>query len=474
MIKTFLSFFLTPAICLAQLSPLTEAWKNDTKGLKNASIGYCVLDAATASVVLEYNAHLALVPASTLKVVTTSAAMGLLGNGFRYETKLFYTGIFNKQSGVLNGDLVIAGSGDPTLQSENFVRDSSRITDKWAQTLKEKGIKEITGAIIGDGSYFDRSIPDNWVWGDIGNYFGTVPCGLSFMDNKFKLTYTTKNPGSKAELNTIYPNYQKTPITVLSTIIAKGTEDEASVYGDPFSYYKEVKGKLPPHKTNFVLEAALPDPALLCAEMLYTSLLKVGIVCGKSPALSNYKKADTLVAKHVLYTYFSPSLDKILFYTNLKSNNMYCESLLRSMGKGSAYGGIEAVKNYWQKRGLDVSELFMTDGSGLSRSNTVTTGLQAQLLCKIYRDSLNYKIFNVSLPVAGKSGSMSTIGKGTPIENNLRAKTGYINRARGYCGYVKCKSGRDLAFSILFNNYSCSAKEAKTELEKFMVELANL
>jgi D-alanyl-D-alanine carboxypeptidase/D-alanyl-D-alanine-endopeptidase (penicillin-binding protein 4) len=138
------------------------------------------------------------------------------------------------------------------------------------------------------------------------------------------------------------------------------------------------------------------------------------------------------------------------------------------------YLGIDAVKNYWQKQGLNVDELYMVDGSGLSRADGVTTTFQASLLSKIYKDSTFYKAFNASLPVAGKSGSMSNVGKGKPIEGNMRAKTGYINRARGYAGYVKTKTGKELAFSVLFNNYNCSAKEAKTKIERFLVELSDI
>jgi serine-type D-Ala-D-Ala carboxypeptidase/endopeptidase (penicillin-binding protein 4) len=473
MLRNLLLFFWAPVLCHAQLSTFAEAWKND-KDLKNASIGFCVLDARTSSVITEYNAQLGLIPASTLKVVTTSAALGLLGPDFRYQTKLYYTGTLNFKTGELNGNLVITGSGDPTMQSENFAKDSQLVTDKWAQVLWDKGIRKISGTIIGDASCFERAVPDNWVWSDIGNYFGTTPCGLSYSDNKFKILYNSHAAGSLAEVIGIRPNYQGVPIDVVSTVTASGTEDEAFVYGDPFSYRKEVKGRIPPNKNNYEVEAALPDPALLCAQQLYASLQKRGIPCGTHAALSNYEKADTLVGKQWLYTHFSPTLDKIVLYTNLKSNNLYAESLLRTMGKGRVAAGIETVKNYWQQRGLDVSELFMSDGSGLSRSNTTTTGLQARLLSKVYRDSVNYKLFNASLPVAGKSGSMSSIGKGTAIENNLRAKTGYIQRARGYCGYVKTRSGQELAFSLLFNNYNCSAKEAKLKLEKFMVALWEL
>lgn len=464
---------LLPLVFRGQLMTLPESWKNN-KDLKSAAIGFCIMDAATSSVIAEYNSRQFLIPASTLKVVTTSAALGILGNTFRYETKLLYNGTFDKTTGILNGDLVILGSGDPTLQSEYFLRDNTPVTDTWAKALKQKGIKEIKGRIIADASCFEHTVPSNWIWGDIGNYFGAVPCGVSYNDNKYIILYTTGLTGSMAKTGSITPVYLTQHMSITSSVVARGTEDEAYVYGDPFSYERKVTGSIPPNKKNYEVEAALPDPALLCAEALYTSLTATGIVCNKNKLLSEYSKNPATTSLQLLYTHTSPTLDNIVLYTNLKSNNMYCESLVLTLGKGNRDAGLEVIKDYWQKRGLDISEVFMTDGSGLSRANTITTYFQCQLLTKMYRDSLHYRAFNNSLPVAGKSGSMSNLGKGTFIEGNLCAKTGYINRVRGYCGYVKTKSGKDLAFSILFNNYNCNAKEAKLELEKFLVALGDL
>ncbi|MDO9001634.1 MAG: D-alanyl-D-alanine carboxypeptidase/D-alanyl-D-alanine-endopeptidase [Bacteroidota bacterium] len=457
----------------AQIPTLVESWKTD-KDLKSATLSFCVIDAQSGEIVSELNSHQFVIPASTQKVITTGAILGTLGPNYKYSTKLFYTGSLNKETGILSGDLIIYGSGDPTLQSEYFTKDTNQITDKWAQILKEKGIKEIKGKIIGDASYFERIIPGNWIWADINNYFGAAPCGLSYNDNKFKILYNSKENGTKAIVSKTIPAYCNTTICINSNVISKGTEDEAFVYGDPYSYTKEVSGKIPPNKTNFEVEATLPDPALLCAEKLFTSLSKIGIKCNQHLIESNYKRSDSVISKQLLYTHYSPSLDKIIYHTNLKSNNLYCETLLRTLGKGSMSSGINAVESYWQKKGLDVSELFMVDGSGLSRANTVTTSFQSNLLTTVFNDSALYKIFNSSLPVAGKSGSMSNIGKGKLIENNMRAKTGYINRARGYCGYVKSKSGKDLAFSVLFNNYNCSAKEAKNKIEKFLIAVGEL
>ena len=146
--------------------------------------------------------------------------------------------------------------------------------------------------------------------------------------------------------------------------------------------------------------------------------------------------------------------------------------MLKGSG-GTTEAGIEVVKNYWKSLGVNLDGLNMTDGSGLSRSNGITTLIQTNILQKASKQKW-YPYFLKSLPVAGKSGSMSNLCKGTLAENNLQAKTGYINRARGYAGYVKTKSGKLLCFSLLANNYSCSATEMKKRLERLLVAMGNL
>lgn len=469
----FFYLFLFPFLINAQLNRVVEDWKND-KELKNASISFCVLDINTSNIILEQNSHQSLIPASTLKVVTTSAALGILGENFRYETKIYYTGNLDKKSGILNGDIIIFGSGDPTLQSEYFSKDSSLITDKWAAIIKNKGIKEIKGSIIGDASHFERTIPDDWIWSDINNYFGTTPSGLSFIDNKFKILFTSNNSGEAAFIQNTFPVYLNKPYIITSNVISKGTEDEAFVYGDPFSFTKNVSGSIPPNKKNYEIEASLPDPALLCAEKLFLSLQKIGVNCNENLIKSNFQKNNNIGSWQIIHSHLSPPLNKIIYFTNQHSNNLFCESLLLTLGNGNIINGITAVKTYWQKRGLDINELFMADGSGLCRANTITTSFQTKLLSKIFRDTVNGKSLINSLPLAGSSGSMINIGRGKYIENNMRAKTGYIKRVRGYCGFVKSRSGKNIAFSVLFNNFNCSALSAKLKIEKFLIELGEL
>lgn len=463
-----------PVFVFCQLNDFVSEWAKD-KDLKSAILSYCVYDYKNDLVLAENNAHTFVIPASTLKTITTAAALKVLGNNYRFQTKISYSGTFNKESGVLNGDLYIIGGGDPTIQSENFYKpDSLTLIDKWSSQIKAAGIKEITGKIIGDASAWEHNVPGNWIWADICNYFGAVPCGLSFKDNKFKVIFNSKAAGSTAELVKVIPESLNSKITIVNNVIAKGTEDEAFIYGDPFGYTKYISGKIPPNKTNFEVEAALPDPALLCAESFVGSLKRNGVKCKDNSAMSNYEKRDTSIKLTNIFSHYSPNLERIVQVTNITSNNLFAESLLRALGSGSQYIGIDVVRKFLTNKGVDVNEINMTDGSGLARSDLVTTSLQATLLGKIQLDNMIAKSFYNSLPVAGKQGSMSNIGKGTYIENKMRAKTGYINKARGYCGYMTTKTGKEVSFSILFNNYNCSAKEAKVKIEKFLVALGEL
>jgi D-alanyl-D-alanine carboxypeptidase/D-alanyl-D-alanine-endopeptidase (penicillin-binding protein 4) len=459
---------------------ILDNYKKD-KDLQHATYSFCVLDAASGKMIKEYNSELALIPASTMKIVTTSAALGILGKDYTYKTNYYIFQKTDSVSGQNNNNLLIKGSGDPSFGSSYFYINDSSFLNPIIQKLKVKGIKKINGSIIADVSYFDNSIPSTWIWGDIGNYFGAGANGLSYRDNKFSLFYNSGNPNTTAEIENISPTYFSKKITLQSNVIASGTEDDAFVFGDPNGYSRMVKGTIPPNKKHYEVEAEMPEPALYFINQLHTELKKNNLVNNETKLIVN-EIPNTYQSKseQLVYTHTSPKLEKIVYYTNIKSNNHYAESLLKTLGatksgkQGTTTNGISAAENYWKDRGIDVSGLHMADGSGLSRANTITTKIQSTILSKIYGDSLMYPAFNASLPIAGRNGSMTSLCKGTFAEGNMRAKTGYINRARGYCGYVKTKSGKELAFSVLFNNYDCSPKEMKLKIEKLLVALVDL
>ncbi len=481
----FLFFFLHTAFGYSQtpskLNSEIEKLKSDV-ALKHASWSVCVMPVNKDVIIAEYNSNVSLVPASTMKLVTTGAALSILGSDFKFETKLQYDGIFDSINGIIKGNLFIKGGGDPSLDSKYFKddKDSSSITDKWALILKSKGIRKIEGAIIADASIFeDNSVPAQWIWADMGNYFGAGASGLSYHDNEYSLYFNSGKPGTTTILTTVLPKVEN--LQIINKVQSGGATDSAYIYGSPYTYYRTVEGTIPPDKSNFEVKGSLPDPSLYCAKALEASLKRNGIgILKNATTIRQLKEEGKYLesSRQTIYTNYSPSLDKIVYWTNLKSINLYAEHLLKYMayvksGLGTENEGIKTVISFWKSKGVDVSGFSMNDGCGLSRANVITTKTQVQLLRWMAKDK-SFKAFYNSLPIAGKSGSLINFCQGTFAENNLCAKSGYITGARGYTGYVKNKKGELFCFSILANNYECTPTEMKKKLEKIVVAIPEL
>lgn len=453
----------------AQPERVLETWKKD-KSLQHATISWSVRDLSSQKIVSQYLPSSLLIPASTQKIFCTAAALTRLGPDFRFETPLCYTGTLDKENGILRGDLIIIGSGDPSLQSK--YTGTTSVTDKWAAELLKLGIRKIEGGIIGDAGAFPRAIPSKWLYEDVSNYYGAGVCALNFFDNQFILSFNSGEPGTMAELIGTKPLYDNQPYFITHSVTASGKSDEAYVYGDPTSFTRSVFGSIPPNKKNYELEAALPDPALLCAERLQKSLLKLGITC-KNKASSRYQTPGT-EQRQTLYTHYSVSLKQLVQITNQYSNNLYCEALRYLLGKGDPEKGLAEIKAIAANYGVDTSALFLADAAGLSRLNACTTEAESLFLTNLLNKQSSGPSFLQTLPVAGRPGSLATLGKGTYLENNLTAKSGNMSRVRAYTGYLKTKSGKDLVFSVIINNFSCSGKAMKPKFETFLLSLSEL
>jgi len=475
----YFSFFQLHSQSTTKLNAVIENLKKDN-ALKHASWSICVMNTKKDSAISEYNSTISLVPASTMKIVTTGAALSILGSDFKFETKIQYDGILDTITGLLKGNLYIIGGGDPTLESEYFKdkKDSLTTTEKWAAILKSKGIKKIDGAIIGDASIFeDNMIPSQWIWGDMGNYFGAGACGLTYHDNKYTLYFRSGTIGTKTSINKILPDV--TDLQIINTVTSGGNDDNAFIYGSPYSNYRLVQGTIPVNKNNYEVDGSIPDPALFCAQSMEQSLKAIGIAVSKKATTIRALKETTEFSetnKQTLYTHHSPPLEKIVYWTNLKSINLYAEHLLKyisykKVGIGRETDGTEIISTYWKDQGVDVSGFFMNDGCGLARANVITTKTETQIL-RLMSKGKNFNAFYNSFPIAGKSGSLGSLCEGTCAENNMRAKSGYITRARGYAGYVKNKKGELLCFSVLANNYECTPTEMKLKLEKLLIAIA--
>jgi D-alanyl-D-alanine carboxypeptidase/D-alanyl-D-alanine-endopeptidase (penicillin-binding protein 4) len=466
----------------SKLRPEIEQLKSDTN-LTHASWSICVLDAKKDSVIAEYNSQLSLVPASIQKIITTSTALSLLGWDFKYQTFLEYDGKLDSAKRILHGNLYIKGNGDPTLGSETFRKKSDTVplTDQWAKILQAKGIQKIDGAVIGDASSFeDEMIPSTWIWGDIGNYYGAGASGLNYMDNKFSLYYKSgSKKGDTAYVTEISPFVLG--LKVVSTVRTGLYLDNAYIYGAPYDPLRYVKGTVPANKKDYEVEGSIPDPSLFCAQALDSSLKKIGITIEKKPTTVKIQNSESRIQNSEprtrLFTQTSHTLDKIIYQTNIQSNNLFAESILKTIAlKKTKFGedqaGIDIITNYWRSKGIDLKGFYMADGCGLSRHNAITTKHLVKILQLISTDTLVFKKLYESLPVAGKSGSLGKLCKGTCAENNLHAKSGYMTRVRSYAGYVTSKKGNLLTFAIIVNNYDCSPQLMKDKLEELMIAIA--
>lgn len=462
------------------LSSIDKAITNlvSDPSLKNASISFYVYDAENKLEVASYNADQSLVTASTMKVVTTATALDLLGSWSKFTTKLSYDGFLDTNC-TLHGNLYIEGGGDPTLGSKYF--DDEDFMLHWVDAIAEQGIHHIDGKIIGDASYFsDEYVPSTWGWGDMGNYYGTGVSGLTIHDNTVTFTFEAGTENNDSTHISCFEPY--TPDIRIDNRVKAGntTKDEAYVFGGPYDPYRLIKGRIPKGAKDFDVRGAMHDPAYVAAFELETLLYRHGITTSSNASTVRIDRLDGILdtAKRTsFYEHESPSVSKIVYWTNLISNNLFAEHLLKHIGvakyhDGSVFSGTTGVYNYWTEKGLDLTGFSMNDGSGLSRANAVSAKHLVQILTAM-KSSKYYDSFYSSLPNCGKTGTLKNYGKGTKIYNNLRAKSGTMTRVKSFAGYVKSASGKDLVFAIIVNNHNCPTYEIGKKLERLMISLGD-
>lgn len=436
-----------------------------------ALVAYKIIDLDSSLTLYEQNAQMALTPASIMKLLTTATALEVLGQDFQFKTSLFIKG--NIKDSVLYGDIILVGGGDPTLGSRYFPNRNP--FEDFRVALKKKGINKINGNIIADDSHFsEEEIPDTWVWGDLGNYYGTGVSGLNYHDNTVFLEFSSGNVGDTTKLISLEPNYPS--LHFKNWVTAQNiNSDQAYIFGSPYDEKRLVKGSIPKNRNSFKVKGSVPNPPLFAASVFKSYLDSNNLMVSGSVLVNRNAHADTNLV--LVKNYFSPKLKDIVYQTNQFSINHYAEVLARELGRkngnGSFASGVKYITKHWEKQGVDVSFLFIEDGSGLSRHSALSPNTMTRIL-EIMFYSENRDAFQSSLPVAGKSGTLINMLKDTHAENNLKAKSGSMTRVRSYAGYVTSKSGRHLAFVIMVNNYSNFSLEIRKDLEKFMELVAEI
>jgi serine-type D-Ala-D-Ala carboxypeptidase/endopeptidase (penicillin-binding protein 4) len=410
-----------------------------------------------------FNARQSVQTASTLKLVTTATALAVLGPGFRYTTFLEHDG--SVRDSLLTGNLIVRGTGDPSLGSGRFgvTADWPTLLSIWAVAVRQAGIRRISGAVVGDASlYDDLTTPDTWPWGDLGNYYGASLSALSVNENLYKAVFRPgKTVGSAATLLRTEPALPYLTMTNRVTTDAANTDDQTNLYAAPFGNTVFLTGKVPLGRIEFPVKGALPDPAYSVAFSLAQRLTQDSVRIGTPPLTyrAGFPAPANAPRRTVLMQVQSPPLAELIQQTNFQSLNSYAEALLRTAASRLAKRAVnndesvEEVEKYWQSRGVNMGGFRMRDGSGLSTTGAVTASTLTGILATMSRDAA-FPVFYESIPVVGQSGTVRNLGKDTPAFGNVRAKSGTLEGVKAYAGYATARNGELVSFALLVNRYT--------------------
>jgi D-alanyl-D-alanine carboxypeptidase/D-alanyl-D-alanine-endopeptidase (penicillin-binding protein 4) len=364
-------------------------------------------------------------------------------------------------NGVLAGDLVVVGSGDPSLTAADGMAD--RVFADWAARLKAAGIRRVAGRIVGDGTALG-AIPygDGWMWDDLVDEYSAGVTALQLNEDAVRVEVA---PGPSAGASagiTVTP--VSGGITIDNNVItsAAGTDPSVIMRRLPGVSRLDVGGTIPLGHAPIAAGVSVADPTQFFVDALRAALVRDGIDVQQS-AIRNPQSAAR--EGRTLVEYRSPPLSTLALRLMKISQNQYAETLFRTVG------GRDGVLQVLQPWGVAPADLIQRDGSGLSRYDLVTPQAFVTILTHIARSPKLKEPFEASLPIAGDLG-LTTRMKGTPAEGNAHAKTGSMTAVRALSGYVMAADGEPLVFSILANNFDAEPATINRATDAIVVRLA--
>lgn len=412
-------------------------------------------------VLYERNARKNMTPASTMKLLTSAAALDALGPEMRLRTTLESAGRLDGMGRIL-GDVYLVGRGDPLLARPGA--DGRTGFDVLADGLRDAGVKRIEGRLIGHEGLFQDRRGEDWEWSDLVWCYGAEVSALSWNDNCALLRIV---PGERvgdpvAVERTPESSYYS--VESLATTSAAGSESALVLERDLGSSRFRISGTHPQGAGAEELRVAMEDPARYSATVFEAALAARGIrVAGVIATTSLPLPAGV----RVLAAHDSPPIAEILKEVNKPSQNLYTEMLLRLLGAragaGSVASGRDAVAAFLKRLGLgEVGSL--QDGSGLSRTDLVTAHDLVGLLVAMDRHP-HREVFRESLAVAGVDGTLEKRMRGSAAEGRVFAKTGTLRQTNALAGYVRTRRGAWLAFSIVVNHHTAPGREATSAID---------
>jgi D-alanyl-D-alanine carboxypeptidase/D-alanyl-D-alanine-endopeptidase (penicillin-binding protein 4) len=438
--------------------------------------GLLVVDALTGETLYQKNADKYFVPASNMKLLTTALALDTLGPDYRFRTTIETNGTISAD-GKLSGDLVLVGRGDPNLSNRKFPFDTKEEFDgppekalvELADGVVARGVKEISGDVIGDDSYFPRErYPDGWEIDDMVWEYGAAISAIVVDDNTVTLVLTAGEKAGDAAQTAIEPPEQE--FTVKNEAITVGAKEKPDLRltREPGSNIVVVGGTVPAKSSPHKLVLAIQEPAQHAAGLLARLLAERGVkLDGQLRAQHEPDPAEA--ARTVLVEHLSIRLGDAVKLVNKISQNLHTEVLLRTAARQSGrWSEPEDLpkfpKEFYARAGISTDDVVQTDGSGLSRHDLVTPRAFVTLLEYAQKQAW-FPPYYASLPVAGLDGTLSERMKNSGISGRIHAKTGSVSHVRTLSGFAETPGGRRLIFSFLTNNESGKNHEVSEALD---------
>jgi D-alanyl-D-alanine carboxypeptidase/D-alanyl-D-alanine-endopeptidase (penicillin-binding protein 4) len=450
------------------------------------------------STVFERDADKLFMPASSMKLYTTAAALDAFGPDFKFKTSVYATRP-TAAGGVLRGDLILYGRGDPNLsarfeQGEKIdeFTPAERIgpIEALADQIQARGIRRITGDLIGDDSYFATDwLGAGWEWDDAQFYYGAEVSALAVNDNVVTFNVAPAKRAGAAPTITVEP--ETAYVKIINHVTTSGNgQTRIGVHRPLGSNTVEFFGTIPRTIKEHRVNIAIHDPASFAATLLREALARRGIrVLGRIRRLDTVARLaqplDEAKLTEVANVSSQP-LSVLLKVINKPSQNLHTEIMLRQLGvrRGGAaelddYGrprsaearGLEVLRRFLQAAGIETERLSLRDGSGLSRHNLITPRATVRLL-EFMAAHPHSAVYRDSLPVAGVDGTLERRLRDTAAAGNVRAKTGTLSYVNAISGYLTTKRGQMLIFSLMGNNYTGPGREVTAVFDQICVMLA--
>ena len=453
-----------------------------------AALGVKVISLKTGNVIFDYHGNQLLKPASNAKLFTGALALDRLGPDYRIKTSL-YAAVQPAADGTLAGDLIVYGRGDPSFAARFHDGDYSKTLTPLIEALIATGIKQINGDLVGDESFFHGPpLGDGWAWDDLQEYYGAEVSALSIQDNVIDLVFKpAAELGKPCQIITKPATDYKTFVNRTITV-TNGGKRSITLYRPLGENTVYVHGSLPLDSAEQIEAVAVHRPALWFVTLFKQELTKRGIiVTGKIRSVNwlDRESAPVDYAELVeIAVVESRPLSEILGKMMKPSQNLYAQLLLLQVGAtrkpqpatpNTETAGLTELNKWLGEIGVRRGEVFLQEGSGLSRTALLTPHATVNLL-RHMASHRHADIFRDTLPLAGVDGTLRARLKGTPAEMNVRAKTGTLGFVNTISGYVTTAAKEPLAFSIMLNNYSApeGKPSGRAEVDALVALLAGI